>query len=154
MEEKFYLSKEKHKALKAELEKLVTITRKDISEKLSHARSLGDLSENAEYHEARNQQAEIESRVTHLQELLKTAEIVKAHHSDIAEVGSTVTLKNKKTSDKTTYQIVGTEEADIMEKKISVKSPLGSAMIGKTKKDEFSFETPKGKVNYVVVDIH
>jgi transcription elongation factor GreA len=151
--EKQFLTKEKLEELKVELHELETVKRKDIAEKLEHARSLGDLSENAEYHDARNAQAEIESRISYLTELFKNVEIVKPHHSDTVEVGSTVTLQKKGTSDKLKYQIVSSEEADISETRLSYESPLGEAMLGKAKGDEFSFETPKGKVNYVVVKI-
>lgn len=153
MVEKQYLTKEKFQDLQNELHDLETVKRKEIADKLEYARSLGDLSENAEYHDARNQQAEIESRINYLTEMLKNVEIVKPHHTDIIEVGSTVTLKKKGTNDKNTYQLVNSEEADISENKISYESPLGRSMIGKSKKEEFSFETPKGIVDYVVVDI-
>ena len=153
MADKHYLSKEKYKDLEQELENLKTVKRQEIAETLSYARSLGDLSENAEYHDARNQQAEIESRINILEDTLKNAEIVKAHKSDIAEVGSTVTIKKKKDDQKNVYQLVGEEEANIMENKLSYNSPMGQAIIGKKKGDEFSFETPKGTVDYVVVDI-
>jgi transcription elongation factor GreA len=153
MAEKNYLTKEKFKELQEELHNLETVKRKEIAEKLEYARSLGDLSENAEYHDARNSQAETESRINYLTELLKNVEIVKPHHADSVEVGSTVTIKKKGTQDKNTYQLVSSEEADLALNKISYESPLGQAMMGKTKKEEFSFETPKGTVDYVVVDI-
>lgn len=153
MAEKHYLSKEKYKELEQELENLKTVKRKEIAETLSYARSLGDLSENAEYHDARNQQAEIESRIEIIENTLKYAEIVKAHKSDVAEVGSTITIKKKKGDQESIYELVGEEEANIMENKLSYNSPMGQAMLGKAKGDEFSFETPKGKVDYIVVDI-
>ena len=153
MVEKQYLTKEKFQDLQNELHELETVKRKDIAEKLEYAKSLGDLSENAEYHDARTQQAEIESRINYLTEMLKNVEIVKPHHTGMVEVGSTVTIKKKGTNDKSTYQLVNSEEADISENKISYESPLGRSMIGKSKKEEFSFETPKGIVDYIVVDI-
>ena len=153
MLEKQYLTKEKKQELQEELHNLETVKRKEIAEKLEYSRSLGDLSENAEYHDARNQQAETESRINYLTELLKNVEIVKPHHSDKVEIGSSVTIKKKGTNDKHKYQLVNAEEADLSQNKISYESPMGKAMIGKTKKEEFSFETPKGVVDYVVVDI-
>ena len=153
MPEKHYLTKEKFEELELELQDLETVKRKEIAEKLEYARSLGDLSENAEYHDARGQQAEIESRINYLTDLLKYAEIFKSHHSDCVEIGSTVTIQKKKEKEKTTYKIVSPEEADISQNKISYESPLGIAMLGKKKKEEFSFKTPKGSVDYIVVDI-
>ena len=153
MSEKEYLTKEKHEQLQAELRELETIKRKEIAEHLEYARSLGDLSENAEYHDARTAQAEIESRIEQIHYYLKNAEIIKPHHSEIVEVGSTVTIKKEKESETSSYQIVGTEETDMATRKISHQSPLGSAMLGKKVGDKFSFKTPKGSVNYIVVSI-
>jgi len=151
--EKNYLTKEKFEELEQELHNLKTVKRKEVAEKLEYARSLGDLSENAEYHDARNAQAEIESRINYLKEFLKKAEIVKKTKSDKVQAGSTVTLEKKKDKEKVTYQIVSSEESDILENKISYESPLGSEMIDKKKGEEFTFQTPKGSVDYIVVDI-
>ena len=153
MSEKEYLTKEKHEQLQAELRELETVKRKEIAEHLEYARSLGDLSENAEYHDARTAQAEIESRIEQIQYYLKNAEIIKPHKSEIVEVGSTITVKKEKETETTSYQIVGTEETDMSANKISHQSPLGSAMLGKKVGEKFSFKTPKGSVNYIVVSI-
>jgi transcription elongation factor GreA len=153
MSEKEYLTKEKYEQLQAELHELETVKRKEIAEHLEYARSLGDLSENAEYHDARTAQAEIESRIEQIHYYLKNAEIIKPHHSEIIEVGSSVKIKKEKESEATVYQIVGTEETDMASNKISHQSPMGSAMLGKKVGDNFSFKTPKGNVNYVVVSI-
>ncbi len=153
MPEKEYLTKEKYEQLQAELHELETVKRKEIAEHLEYARSLGDLSENAEYHDARTDQAEIESRIEQIHYYLKNAEIIKPHKSEAVVVGSTVTVKKDKESETTTYQIVGTEETDMSARKISHQSPLGSAMLGKKVGEKFSFKTPKGSVNYVVVSI-
>jgi len=152
MGDKELLSKEKFEELEKEFEQLRTIKRKQVAERLEHARSLGDLSENAEYHEARDEQAEVESRIEQLRDIIKRAEIVAPHKSDNVEFGTTVILQ-KKGGDKVTYQIVGSEESDLSAGKISYQSPLGQAIMGKAKKDTFAFETPKGKVDYTVVDI-
>lgn len=154
MSEKTYLSKEKWKDLKLELYNLETVARKEIAEKLEEARSLGDLSENAEYHEARKQQGDIESRISFLTETLKNAEIFKPCRSSVIEVGSTVSVQKKSDKNIQIYQIVGDDESDISQNKISWKSPLGSAMMGKKEKESFSFETPKGEsVNYIIVKV-
>jgi transcription elongation factor GreA len=152
-EEKEYLTKEKYEEFKNELEYLRKTRRKEIAENLEYAKSLGDLSENAEYHEARDMQANIEDRIQKLENILKTAVIVSSHETNAVTVGSTVTVKNEKDSKEYTYTIVGTEEADMSHGKISTKSPLGGAVIGKKKGEIFTFSTPGGVVKYAVVDI-
>lgn len=152
--EPVYLTKEKHEALTAELDELITLKRPEIAHQLEHARSLGDLSENAEYQDARQAQGEIEARIKYLVKILKTAEIVKPHHSSEVGVGTTVTVKRSGESDTNTYTIVGSEEADTARGFISPNSPLGQAMMGKKKGDEFTFVAPTGKkIEYAVVKI-
>lgn len=150
---KEYLSKEKFKILTEELKDLKTVKRKKIAEELEFAKGLGDLSENAEYHEAREAQASLEDRILQLESILSNAEIVVTHHSDKVEVGSVVNVK--KTGDKVEkkYSIVGSEEADTATGKISFKSPLGQALLGKKKGEEFKFKTPTGEAKYTVVSI-
>ncbi len=152
MSQKHYLSKEKKAELEAELETLKTVKRREIAEKLSYARSLGDLSENAEYHDARTEQGEIEVRIEELEAILKNAVILTAGKGDKVVVGSTVHLK-KKDGTKVTFRLVGAEEADISEGRLSYESPLGQAMMGKKEKESFSFETPNGAVQYTIIDI-
>lgn len=148
-----YLSKEKYKELEEELKYLTTVRRKEIAENLEYARSLGDLKENAEYHEARDLQGEVEDRITKIELMLKSAKIVSKKKSDTAGLGATVVIQKKGDKEKREYKIVGSEEADIHERKISHISPLGEAMMGKKKGDEFSFKTPSGKVDYKVVNV-
>jgi transcription elongation factor GreA len=150
---KEYLTKNKHEELTVELGHLKTFRRKEVAENLERAKSLGDLSENAEYQEAREDQAKTESRIGQLENILKTAIIVSHKKGDTAEVGSVVVVKKEKDTEKKTYEIVGSEEADMSAGKISYLSPLGSAMIGKKKEDTFSFDTPNGKVDYKVVSV-
>ncbi len=148
-----YLTKEKHKELTEELETLVSTRRPEIAQQLEYARSLGDLSENAEYHQARQTQGEVEGRIKHLAHVLKTAEIIAPHHSDSVEVGSTVTVK-KAGDDNREFTIVGSEEADTAAGRISPVSPLGQAMMGKKKGDAFTITTPAGKkIDYTIVKI-
>jgi transcription elongation factor GreA len=151
--EKEYLSQEKFEELGRELDFLRKDKRKQVAERLEQARSLGDLSENAEYHSARDEQAEVESRIEQLKDLLKRAEIIKHSVKDAADVGSLVVLQKKGEKEKIEYTIVGSEESNLSAGKISYQSPLGGAILGKKKKEEFSFETPKGDVQYIVVDI-
>jgi transcription elongation factor GreA len=152
-EEKEYLTQEKFDELTAELNQLIKVKRKEIAERLEYARSLGDLSENAEYHEAREEQGHIEDRVAKLETILKTAEIVSAHHSSEADIGSEVVVQKEGEKDNNTYTIVGSEEADLSSGKISISSPFGQSIIGKKKGQEFSFKAPAGLVKYKVVKV-
>jgi transcription elongation factor GreA len=147
-----YLTALKFDELKKELDHLKTVRRKEVAESLEYARSLGDLSENAEYQEARDMQAAIEERIGHLEKVIKEAKIV-AHDKkgDVVVLGSTVTIQKDK--DSHTYTIVGSEEANIHEHKLSYLSPLGEALMGKIKGDEFVFETPGGKQKYKVLKV-
>jgi transcription elongation factor GreA len=147
-----YLSQEKFDALTEELHRLKTVDRREVAVELEEAKALGDLSENAEYHEALAKQGGIEDRIAHLEEILKTASIIASHHSSVIEVGSTIVVE-KKGGDKSQYMIVGSEEADIAAGKISHQSPLGSALLGKKAGDTTKVETPKGIVDYKVVEI-
>jgi len=151
--QKSYVSKEKYKELGKELEYLKTTRRKEIAEKLEYAKSLGDLSENAEYHEAREDQAGTEKRILELEEILKYAQVVEKHHSETVEVGSAIVVKKNGDKDERKYQIVGSEEADTMNGKISHLSPLGSALMGKKKGDKATFQSPVGKVEYTIIEI-
>jgi transcription elongation factor GreA len=148
-----YLTKQKYDELVAELDHLKKVRRKEIAESLEYAKSLGDLSENAEYHEARDTQATIEDRIVHIESILKSAKIVSAHKSDSVEVGSVVSLKKEGSKDEKEYTIVGAEEADIQSGKLSVLSPLGSSVMGKKKGETFSSNTPSGAVSYKVIGI-
>ncbi len=152
-EEKEYLTQEKFKELEAELEHLKKTKRREVAENLEYAKSMGDLSENAEYQEAREMQATIEERIGKLESILKSAEIMTAHHGGIADIGATVVLEKEGEKTRHTYKIVGSEEADIANGKISNHSPLGQAMYGKKKGDSFTFTSPKGKVAYKVIDV-
>jgi len=146
-----YLTKEKFDEFTKELLLLKGTRRKEVAESLEYAKSLGDLSENAEYHEARDTQATIEDRIVKLEGLLKNASIVSVNHTGVVNVGSTVTVE--KDGKKSTYSIVGSEEADVIENKISIKSPFGQAIFGKKKGDKFSFQAPVGEISYEIVDI-
>lgn len=148
-----YLTQEKYDSLKEELESLKTDKRKEIAEALEYAKSLGDLSENQEYQEARNNQAVVEDRINRLEAILKNASIVSTHDTSTVTVGSVVTLAKESDKSKRTYTLVGSEEANASEGKISVRSPLGSAALGKAKGESFSFETPGGMMSYKVIDI-
>lgn len=153
-EEKQYLTKEKIEEFKKELDTLRTTRRKEVAESLEYAKKLGDLSENAEYHEARSEQAEVEDRINHLEAILKTAiTIADDRQGDTVGIGSTVQVVKEGESENKKYKIVGSEEANMLEGKVSNLSPLGQALIGKKKGDTVGFNTPKGKVNYKILSI-
>lgn len=145
-----YLTKEKKLELENELKTLTTVRRKEIAEALEYAKSLGDLSENAEYHQAREDQGAAEERISHLEQILKNAVVMEKHHAEHVEVGSTVIVMKKGTKDEKTFTLVGSEEADSLNGKISNESPLGLALLGKKAGDSVKVETPKGEVEYSV----
>ncbi len=148
-----YLTAEKYKEFKEELDFLRHTRRKEVAESLEYAKSLGDLSENAEYHEARAMQGAIEERIAKLEEIMKSAVIVSMHHSEVVGVGSTVVVRKEKEKEQRVYHIVGSEEVDMAAGKISHHSPLGQAMMGKKKGDAFAFTTPGGEVHYTIITI-
>lgn len=152
-EEKSYLTQAKFNELEAELKVLKTVKRKEIADALEHARSLGDLSENGEYQEAREAQGAVEERIRKIEQTLKNAEIVSHKDSSTVSFGSRVMVKKDKDGSTHTYELVGTEEADMLAKKISHVSPLGQAMMGKTIGDSFEVSTPAGKVAYSIVEV-
>ena len=148
-----YLTEEKLKALEAELDMLKTEKRKEILEALEFAKSLGDLSENAEYHQAREEQGKLEERIATIENLLRNSTVVKKHHAGVVEVGATVMVQKEGSKDKQTFSVVGSEEADVLAGKISNNSPLGLALLGKKKGDKASFKTPKGEILYTILGI-
>jgi transcription elongation factor GreA len=153
MDEINYITEEKKHALQVELNNLKTVRRKEILESLESARALGDLSENAEYHQAREDQGKTEDRITIIEHMLKSAIVVRKHSSGSVEIGTTVKVKKESSKDEIVYSIVGAEEADMLNNKISNKSPLGEALFGKKKGDVVLIKTPKGLVKYTLVDI-
>ena len=118
------------KSLSRELKELKNVKRKEVAEALDYARGLGDLSENAEYHEAGAQQADIEERISKLETVLKNSTVVEDRHGDHAMIGSTVTVE-KNDGTKRTFMIVGSAESDMSAGKISNRSPIGAAVLGK-----------------------
>ncbi len=150
---KSYISAEKRIELEKELVTLRTEKRKEILEALEFAKSLGDLSENAEYHQAREEQGKLEERISTIEEILRNSVVIKKHHSATVDVGSTVTVQKEGDKNKQTFSIVGSEEADFAAGKISNNSPLGMALHGKKPGDKATFKTPKGEIVYKVISI-
>ena len=153
---KNYLSPEAYRKLQEELEMLKTVKRKEIALKIQEAKELGDLSENAAYQEAKDAQAALETRILDLELLLKNSTLIKPRkNSDLVEVGSQVTVQSL-SSPKTKKQflIIGAQEADPAQGKISNESPLGKAFLGHRKGEVVIVKTPKGEVKYKIVDIN
>lgn len=146
-----YLTLEKKTLLEQELHALKTVRRKEIADALEYAKSLGDLSENAEYHQAREDQANCEDRITHVEQILKNAVIMDGSATGVVGVGSTVTVTKKGDKEQKTFALVGSEEADPVSGKISNESPLGQALLGKKKGDKVVVHAPKGDIEYTVV---
>jgi len=148
-----YLTKEKFDELTKELEHLKTVRRREIAEQLEYARSLGDLSENAEYEEARNMQAATEDRIRLIEEQLAHVRIIEHSKGNVVSLGSVVTIQKQGEKEDHTYEIVGSAEANMQERKISHLSPLGSALMERKKGETFTFDTPKGAQKYKIVGI-
>lgn len=148
-----YLTNEKYAELQKELAHLKVERRKEVAEHLEYAKKLGDLSENAEYHQAREEQAEVEDRITRLENLLKNAVITGQGSKEIVTIGSTFRLQRDNDNKSYVYTLVGSEEADMSQGKISNLSPLGSSLLGHKKGDKVTVHTPKGKTTYTIVII-
>ena len=145
------VSQEKFDEMIKELEHLKTVRRTEIAKNLEYARSLGDLSENAEYQEARDLQAATEERIKKLEELVKNTKIfTDGKKKNEVSFNSKVSIRKEGSEDVHEYTIVGSEEADMRVKKLSHVSPLGAALMGKKKGDTFVFETPAGKQTYTI----
>ncbi len=148
-----YITEEKRKELLVELEDLKGPKRKEILASLEYAKSLGDLSENAEYHQTREDQGKLEERIVHIEKILQSSQTFTRHKGDIVEVGSKVIVQKEGTGEEKTYIIVGSEEADMVKGKISNRSPFGEALFGKKKGNNISFKTPSGMVNYKILNV-
>ena len=142
--------------LRAELDHLKTVARRKVVSAIAEARAHGDLKENAEYHAAKEQQGFIEGRIAEIEHKLAHAHIVDVASLDVGEkvvFGATVDLYNTDTEEEVTYQIVGDDEADLKEGKISVSSPISRALIGKHVGDEAVVQAPNGDICYEIVDV-
>jgi transcription elongation factor GreA len=151
---KIYLTKEGLEELKKEYEELAKVKRPDVLARVSQARSMGDLSENAEYVAAREELSFIDGRVDELEELIKQAVLIQESHvkgNHVVKLGSTVTVHVK--GKKEVFTVVGEWEADPKEKKISHESPLGKALIGKKVGEKVEVEAPAGKLGYTIVSV-
>src|SRR5215210_2545338 len=140
--------------LKDEIEHLSTVKRREVAERIKEAREFGDISENSEYDDAKNEQAMLESRIAQLEERLREAKVIDAADlpSDVVALGSTVTIKEG-SGEQDSYQIVGSAEADPDENRLSNESPVGRAIMGRRKGDTVEVTTPGGSRKITVVAI-
>lgn len=148
-----YISKEKKIALEAELKELITVKRKEVIEAVEYAKSLGDLSENAEYHSAREAQGKLQTRIEEIEDLLKNSLVVEKKIGNMVDIGATVSVEKVADKSKRDFIIVGAEEADMAAGKLSHKSPLGMALMGAKVGETVEFETPAGKTEYKIISI-
>jgi len=150
-DKKIYLTQEGLDELKKEFEELTKVKRPEVLDRVSQARNMGDLSENAEYTVAREELSFIDGRIDELEELLKKAVLISNNHSNTIKLGSTVKVHTG--SDHEEFTVVGEWEADPKEKKISHESPLGKALIGKKVGETVEVEAPAGKITYTIKEI-
>ena len=155
MEEKAPMTPEGHQALQEELKRLKQTERPKISSEIGAAAALGDLKENAEYHAAREKQGFIEARIRDLEDKLARAEVIdmRTLGTDKVVFGATVFALDLETDEKIRYRIVGEDEADPKQKKISARSPIARALIGKKRKDIVEVQAPKGVRELEILDI-
>ena len=147
--EKHYLSQGKVEELRKESEELKMVKRREIAERLEFAKSLGDLSENAAYHEAKESQAFLEGQILELQEAIHNSVVISgAKNKDVVDIGSTVEIE--KDNEKLRFQIVGAHESNPSEGKISNESPLGKALLNRKRGEIIEVETPTGKIKYKI----
>lgn len=152
---KTVLTEEGLKKLEAQLDYLVSVRRNEVSEQIAIARGFGDLSENAEYDEAKKEQAKVEEEIVRLTNTIRTAVVVADSEisTEKVSVGTSVRVKDVDTGDEDVYAIVGAEESDPYENKISNESPVGAGLLGAKRGDVVSIEIPAGVLRYEILDI-
>jgi transcription elongation factor GreA len=147
-----YLSREGLQRLRAELEEMTTVRRVEVAQRIHDAKEHGDLTENAEYEDAKNEQAFVEGRIQALETLIKNAILIDEHHStDHVQIGTTVVVQSD--DGKEEFTIVGTAEAKPTEGRISNESPVGRALLGKRKGEKVKVHVPAGDFTYTIVEI-
>ncbi len=155
MAKEYKLSAERLSELKDELNYLKTVREKEVADQIKEARSFGDLSENSEYDEAKNEQGKLYSRIAELENILSNYVVIEEHDSDpnAVRLGSRITVLDVEMDLKETYQVVGSQEADPMNGRISEESPFGKALLGKAVGETVIVEAPAGNIEYKVLDI-
>lgn len=153
-EKKNLMTYEGLKKLEDELQDLKVNRRKEVAQKIKEAREQGDLSENAEYDAAKDEQRDIEARIEEIEKILKNAEVADDEFgAGVINLGSTVTVYDCEFDEEIVFKLVGSTEAKSLENKISNESPLGKALIGKSAGDEVEVETPSGMMKYKVINV-
>jgi transcription elongation factor GreA len=155
MAKEYKLSPERQKELQEELVYLKTVREKEVAEMIKEARSYGDLSENSEYDEAKDEQGRVYSRIAEVENILANCIIIEEQEmdGDYVRLGCTVTVLDKEFNEEETYKIVGSQEADPMNGAISEDSPFGKALLGKVVGDDVTVDAPAGPVEYKVLNI-
>lgn len=155
MAKEYKLSPQRLKELQDEMNYLKTVREKEVAELIKEARSFGDLSENSEYDEAKNEQGKLYSRMAEIEEILSNYVVIEEEPSDGSSVrlGSTVTVLDEEFDETMVYKIVGSQEADPMNGRISEDSPFGKALLGKAIGDEVQVEAPAGVLRYRILEI-
>ena len=149
------LTPEGHKKLKQEIEHLSTVKRREVAERIKQAREFGDIAENSEYDDAKNEQARLEHRIATLEERLKSARVIEKREitTDVVSVGTIVRLRDVDAKETIEYAIVGSAEANPTENKLSNESPVGKAIIGRKKGETVEVSAPRGSLKYKIMDI-
>ena len=155
MAKEFKLSAERLEELKQELNYLKTVREKEVAELIKEARSFGDLSENSEYDEAKNEQGKLYSRIAEVENILANYVVIEEEEKDgdFIRLGSTVTVLDKEFNEEETYKLVGSQEADPAKGTISEDSPFGKALLGNAVGDEVQVEAPAGVLRYRILEI-
>ncbi|WP_427339262.1 transcription elongation factor GreA [Caloranaerobacter sp. DY30410] len=143
------------KKIEDELEYLKTVRRKEVAERIKHALAFGDISENSEYDEAKNEQAQLEERIAKLEGILRTARVIDDEDINLetVSIGTKVKVKDLEFDEEIEYTIVGSAEADPYEGKISNESPVGEALIGRKKGEIVEVQVPDGVIRYEILEI-
>lgn len=156
MAKEYKLSAERHQELKDELNYLKTVREKEVADQIKEARSFGDLSENSEYDEAKNEQGKLYSRIAEVETILQNCVVIEGEHEHDGKsvrVGSRIKVLDLDFNEEEIYDVVGSQEADPMNGRISEDSPFGRGLLGKTVGDEVVVEAPAGVLRYKILDI-
>lgn len=149
-EEVTYLTPEGKTEMEEELHRLKTVQRPELAQRLKEAVAMGDLKENADYHDTREKMSLLDGRIQRLEYILRNAEIIESGKTDDVQIGSVVTIREEGIDEDEVYTIVGEAQANSLEGKISHKSPIGSALLGRKKGDKVRVETPNGEIIFKI----
>lgn len=156
MAKEFKISAERRQELQDELVYLKTVREKEVADQIKEARSFGDLSENSEYDEAKNEQGKLYSRIAEVENILANCVVIEDTHESghsVVRLGCKIVVKDVEFGDEETYHVVGSQEADPMNGRISEESPFGKALLGKSVGEEVQIDAPAGTLHYKILDI-